>query len=103
MIKINGKVYQSNNVSIINNKVIVDGVVIDLEKSLTVNLEGNVETLTVDACNSITVSGTAGKVKTTSGDIKCGDILGDAKTMSGDIDAKVIHGNAETMSGDINT
>ena len=103
MIKINGKVYQSNNVSIINNKVIVDGVVIDLEKSLTVNVEGNIESLNVDACNSVTVAGTVCKLKTTSGNVKCGDVAGDVNTMSGDVDAKIIHGSVETMSGDIST
>lgn len=102
-ITINGKSYRGNSVSIIGNQVIIDGVKQDMpdEKNIIISIEGNVDTLSVDACNKITVSGTVKTLKTMSGDVKCGDVEGDIKTMSGDVKCKSVSGKIKTMSGDI--
>lgn len=101
MITINGKTYTGGNITISNNVVKVNGTVIDMEKALTLQIEGNVESIDCDYCNSINVTGSAGKINTMSGDVRCGDVKGSVKTMSGDVDAKEIHGDVDTMSGDI--
>lgn len=118
-IVINNKAIVGNNISILNNKVIVDGKEIDLENALTVNIhvEGSVDSITADACHIIDIAGDAGtvntisgdvqcadvhhSVQTTSGDVKCGDVKGFVKTVSGDVIANTVNGSVTTVSGDI--
>jgi len=101
VITINGKSYNSSSITIKNNQVIVNGKEIDMEKALTVVIEGNVESLKADVCKQITVKGSVDQLSTMDGDVTCGDVLGSVSTMSGDIEAKSIKGSVQTMSGDI--
>jgi len=103
IITINGKVYHGNSVSVTGNQVIIDGVKQDIpdEKNVTISIEGDVNMLSVDTCNKVSVTGTVGTLKTMSGDVKCGDVEGDVKTMSGDVKCKSVAGKIKTMSGDI--
>ena len=49
---------KGNNVSIINNKIFVDGKEIGTEeKEINIIVEGNLDKLEVDCCNSIKVNG----------------------------------------------
>ena len=105
---INGKTYRGNgNVSIINGKILLNGKPVeDLEsideKVINITVNGDVDKIDVDACNSIDVKGNVDVVKTMSGDVEVhGDVTGDVKTMSGDIDCGNVGGNASSMSGDI--
>lgn len=118
-IVINNKAVIGNNISILNNKVIVDGKEIDLEKALTVNIqvEGSINSISADVCNTINVTGNVGtlstvsgdvqcadvhtSVQTTSGDVKCGDVKGSVKTVSGDVIANTVNGSVNTVTGDI--
>ena len=48
---------KGNNVSIINNKIFVDGKEIGTEeKEINIIVEGNLDKLEVDCCNSIKVN-----------------------------------------------
>lgn len=105
MFKFNGQSFSgAGNISIINNEVIIDGKKIDLEKALTIHIEGDIQSIKADYCREIEARGAvSGSAHTMSGNITCGDIGGSAQTMSGDIRAKEIKGNASSMSGDVST
>lgn len=100
---INGNVYEGNSVVIKNGKIIVDGKNVTPDsKEINIVVNGNIETLDVDACSKIDVTGDIGKIKTMSGDVKCNNVKGDISTMSGDVSCKGnIVGNVKTQSGDI--
>jgi hypothetical protein len=102
-IRINNNSYVGNSITITNGKVIIDGKDVTPEsKNITISVEGNVDNLNVDACDKVTVSGNATKVKTMSGDVEIhGYVTGDVKTMSGDVDCGNIGGSVSTMSGDV--
>jgi len=119
VISINGKVHTSKgNISISNGKVVIDGIdQTPNDKVITISVEGNIDSLDIDYCQTVRVNGNinqlrstsgdvecndvTGKVTTTSGDVECENIGGDIKTISGDVKGKTIHGNVNTMSGDI--
>lgn len=103
MIRINGVEFEGQSVSIVNEKVIVDGKdVTPKEKHISIIVNGNIDTLDVDACEKLGVNGDVGMIKTLSGDILIGGkVNGNVKTMSGDVRAPYINGNVKTMSGDI--
>lgn len=87
-----------------NSRVIVDGQDVTPkgdEKVINVAIEGNVESLKVDVCNSIEIKGSVGMVATQAGDVECGDVGGSVQTMSGDVRCGAVAGNVTTMSGDI--
>lgn len=117
---INGNRYTGNSVSVINNKVFIDGVdQTPNAKQITIGIEGNIENLTVDYADSITVTGDVGRVKSGSGNVTCrnvgtdgvttgsgnvevgNSVLGDVKTGSGNVKSNTIAGSAKTMSGNI--
>ena len=109
-VTINGKTYAGRNVTIINNKVYVDGQDTTPDsKEISIKVEGDLENLKVDCCNKIEISGSVkGGASTTSGDITCGNVSGgikttsgDVQTVSGDVDAQKINGKVSTLSGDI--
>lgn len=101
-ITINGVTITGNNVSVVNGRVIVDGKDVNCEeKVINIHVEGNLGSLTADACSTITVNGSAGSVKTRSGDVQCGDVSGAVSTMSGDVTCGNIAGSVSTMSGDV--
>lgn len=118
MININGKSYSGRNVTIINGKVVVDGVDLTPEgKTINITVDANIDKLDVDMCDKVIVNGNVnelttasgdvdckdvtGCVKTVSGDIECGNVGGDVSTTSGDVKAENITGNVKTLSGDI--
>jgi len=93
------------SIQIDNNKVIINGKVVDTGKDLQIYItaEGDCESIQADACNEVHIKGNVtNEVKTMSGDVNCsGNIGGNVSTMSGDVVAKSITGNVSTMSGDI--
>lgn len=115
---INGTTYNGSNITIINNKVIIDGKDQTPDsKEITITVDGNISELSVDYAKEVRVTGNVDKltttsgdvtcnnvtngVKTTSGDVECNDITGDVVTTSGDVKAKNISGGVKTISGDI--
>lgn len=122
LIVINGVSYHGKSVSVINGKVIIDGVeqpsTSKNDKKISISIEGNIDSLSVDECESliqtgsvkdlhilsgdVRVNGDVGSISSTSGDVEVsGNINGPVSTMSGDVDAKQIHGKVNTLSGDI--
>lgn len=110
VIVINGKTYKvEGKVSIVNGTIFVNGKKFQNyeesekdEKVINIAIEGDVEKIDVDACDSITVSGSVKNIKTMSGDVEVhGDVHGYVKTMSGDVDCGNVAGDVSSMSGDI--
>ena len=103
-IRINDAIYSGSVVSIINNKVIVNGkeVTIDPDhREIHIEIEGNVDSLDVDCCEQVVVHGNANRVSTVSGSVKCGDVDGNVTSVSGSIHAGAIRGSVSTISGSI--
>jgi len=107
MIRVNGKTYSGRNVSIINNRVIIDGRDVtdkeDTSKEINITVEGGLSALDVDVCNKISITGRVGIIKTTSGDLEItGNVDGNISTVSGDIEVDgSVFGKITTVSGDI--
>jgi hypothetical protein len=117
---INNKTYYGNNISVKNNVVYVDGKRVDNEndKVITISINGDVDTLVVDVCETIKINGSVTNLKTVSGDVVTelvknsitttsgdvevtGYINGSITTTSGDVTCGDISGNVKTVSGDI--
>ena len=105
MININGKTIFGKSISINNNKIIIDGEDVTPDsKEISIKVEGNIEKLSVDACNQVTVTGDVGKINTMSGDVDVtGNVTGNIETMSGDVHCGNVGGKIKTMTGDIRT
>lgn len=100
---INGKtITAGRNITVSGNRVFVDGKDMTPDaKDIRIEVNGNLESLSADACHTINVAGSVGDVATQSGDVKCGDVSGSVNTMSGDVRCGAVSGNVRTMSGDI--
>lgn len=111
MIRINNKSYSGGkNISIMNNKIFIDGIEItDKEvvdaKNILFEISGDVETLEVDHADKVMIAGNVtGNVKTMSGSVTVeGDVHGKVNTMSGNVQCGNVSGKVETMSGNIRT
>lgn len=105
-IRINGvSIAGGRNVVISNGKVIVDGkdVTPGDEKQINIEVTGDVDTIEVDTCEKISVTGNTGRITTSQGDINVGgDVHGDAKTSQGSIEVEgSVGGNVKTSQGSI--
>lgn len=104
-VTVNGRTITSNrSITVINNRVIIDGEDVTPDsKNIIIEIQGNVNELSVDACSKITVTGDAKTVKTKSGDVDIGgNVSGNIQTMSGDVDVSGdVGGDVSTMSGDV--
>ena len=94
---------EGNSVSIINNKIFVDGKEIETEeKVINIIVEGNLDKLEVDCCNSIKVNGVTKDIEVSNGNISInGDVKGNVNNINVNIIAKAINGNCKTINGDI--
>ena len=120
-ISINGNNIVGNNITVIGNKVYVDGKELTEysdSKTVNINIVGDVDS--IEGGNNIVITGNVREVNSYSGDIevkgnvegsvesRSGDINisenvgGNVETVSGDVRAKAINGNVKTVSGDIN-
>ncbi len=108
-IVINGKKYSnisSGNLTISNNKVYVNGFLIeDLknieEKNIKIEIYGDKNFISVDSCKTINVNGNVYNIKLTNGTITCDDIKNDVTITNGNISADKIFGKCEVVNGDI--
>ena len=104
MIIINGKSYSGSNLTISNNKVIIDGVVVgdDDSKIINIKVEGNINSLIVDNCNKLEIVGDCHNVSSKNGNISIkGNVENNVENKNGNIVAKNIAGNATTKNGNI--
>lgn len=106
---INGKKYNnisSGNLTISNNKVYVNGFLIeDLknieEKNIKIEIYGDENFISVDSCENINVNGNVYNIKLTNGTITCNDVRNDVTITNGDINANKISGKCNVINGDI--
>ena len=69
-ININGRTYFGDCIIVTGNKVVIDGKEVKEESKITsISIEGNIDTLSVDACEKVSVTGNVDRLKTMSGDI----------------------------------
>lgn len=98
---IDGREFRGRNISIENDRVIVDGVVQSGSLVGPVNVTVHGDAQRVEASGEVHVRGNCGDVQTVSGDVRTDRISGGVSTVSGDVHAKVIHGSVSSVSGDI--
>lgn len=103
MININGKQYSGNSITIRNGQVIIDGKNVSSDdKVINISIDGNVNSVDVDYCSSLSVKGDVKTVTTSSGDVKVDGNAGSIKTSSGDVDVSGnVSGDVSTVSGDV--
>ncbi len=91
------------NVSINNGKVFIDGKNVTPDsKEINIQITGDVENLSVDICNKISVQGSVNNLKNSSGDIDINGNIGSIESTSGDIEISGnVSGNIKSTSGDI--
>ena len=101
-ITINGNSFEGKSIVIRNNRVIINGNdVTPDEKVINISVKGDLDNITSDYCNEIVITGSVNTVKSTSGDIECGNVTGNIETTSGDIECGNVGGNIKTISGDV--
>ena len=101
-IRINNQNYTGDNIIIDNNKIVIDNVVTQInDKIINISIVGNVDSLRVASCETLTVNGDIKTLDSTSGNIKCNNITGNVECISGNITTKSIGGNVKTISGNI--
>lgn len=98
---IDGRKFNGRKVTIINGKVIVDGVTQDgeLVGEVNITVHGDVTHIDND-CGKVTCN-SAVDIQTMAGDVECGDVTGSVSTMSGDVNCQAVGGSVSTMSGNI--
>lgn len=104
VIRINGiEVSFGRKVRIENGRVKVDGEDVTPEgKVIKIEIQGNVDSLMVDRCDTVQVAGDVGSLEVKAGDVTCRDVSGSVSTMAGDVNCNNVGGSVRTMSGDIN-
>ncbi len=104
VIRINGiEVSFGRKVQIENGRVKVDGEDVTPEgKVIKIEIQGNVDSLMVDSCDTVQVAGDVGSLEVKAGDVTCRDVSGSVSTMAGDVNCNNVGGSVRTMSGDIN-
>lgn len=103
-ITIDGRDFVGRNITINDDRVIVDGVEQEgyLVGPVSIAITGDVERLETTS-GDVEVSGTCGSVSTMSGDVICRDVTGNVSTMSGDVTSGKIAGKVSSMSGDVSS
>lgn len=101
-VTIDGRTFSGKSISIVGDKVVVDGVEQDgtLVGPISVVVNGSADSVETTS-GKVEVTGSVGRIKTMSGSVRCADVSGDVGTMSGSVTCGAIAGNASTMSGDI--
>jgi len=104
-ILINGRKFLGRALRIDNqsNSIFIDGRRIELDQQLKIDIvvQGNLDSLEVGAASTIEVQGSASRVKTGSGNVKCGNVTGDVTSASGRIECAAVEGNVSSASGNI--
>lgn len=102
MVNINGKSYAGRSVTVINGKVVIDGVDVTPDaKHIDIIVDGDIDKLNVDMCDKLMVKGNVNTLASTSADVECGDVTGSINTVSGDIECGNVGGSVTTTSGDV--
>ena len=110
-IHVNGRVIRNvkGDITIVNGKMLVNGNPIEEydeatkdEKVVNITIEGDVERLEVDTCETITVNGNVKRIKTNMGSVEIsGDVSGDVHANMGSITCGNIEGDCHANMGSI--
>ena len=102
-IKINGVSYVGNSLVVKNNKIFIDGKEQEIDsKIINISVIGNIDNISTDSCQKISIKGDVNILKTMSGDVEVEGIINrSVSTMSGDVDCGNVLGSVSTLSGDI--
>lgn len=105
-ISINGATFKGKNIQVRDNKVYLDGKLQPISKDtkiVNIVVNGDINSIEVDVCENIEVSGNATDIQTVNGDVKIeGQVGGNIKTVNGDVKTKgSILGGVKTVNGDI--
>lgn len=104
IININGvRISGGKHIVVRGGCVIIDGNEVELGEAKVINIQvqGDIQQVSADVCESLVVNGNAGRVTTVSGDVRCGNVEESVKTVSGDVYCQVVAGKVKTVSGDI--
>ena len=95
---------KGNNISIINGRIMVDGINVTPENQKEIKIEviGDLNSLSCDMCQELVVRGDVRDLTSISGDVEVkGEVRGNVETTSGDVTCGNIGGHVETTSGDV--
>lgn len=114
------KDHSGKTILVVGNRIFIDGKDVTPDaKQIKIEVFGNIDVLDVDACNTISISGSCasvaggsanitigghvtGRVHTGSGDISIsGSVASDVQTGSGDVNCGDVKGSVKTGSGDV--
>lgn len=102
---VNGMSIEGNNIVIKDNKIFVDGKLLNAKNELvqieTININGNVKSLQTTSGNVVVNGKVTGNVKTTSGKVTAKDVGGNIHTTSGSVSAGTVNGTVETKTGSL--
>lgn len=103
MITINGITHQGSNITIINNKVMIDGKNVTPDsKEISIAINANVNNLEVDCCEKINITGDVSKIKSMNGSIfVTGNVNGDVDSTNGNVQCGNVKGSVKTTNGNI--
>ena len=109
-ITINGNNYSGNSISVANGKIIVDGKDVTPDsREINIIVKGDINELTVDSCNKVSITGNVKNVTLKSGDIDiAGNVTDSIQTVSGNVGCGNVGygygnvgGSIATMSGNV--
>ncbi len=109
MININGFTFQydegKDSICVKNGKVYINGKLQngeDNSKEVNITIEGSINKLDIDYCNTISINGDVNEFDNGSGDVEIEGDVGIIKSGSGDVTISgSVTGNIETSSGDV--
>lgn len=105
MITINRKSFQGKNLSMLGDKIYIDGKLItgdDNQKEINITVDANIESLHIDYCNNLHVIGDCQSVVSKNGDILIkGNVIGDVINKNGNIICRDVAGNVDNKNGTI--
>ena len=104
-IVINNMNFRGNNVTISNGKIIIDGKDVTgefpEEKSIKINVEGNLNSLNVDNCDYVEVGGDVEQLECRNGNVSCKNVKGSVHNRNGNILCGDVKGNVSNRNGTI--
>ena len=102
-ISVNNITYKGSSISISNNKIVINGIdVTPNSREITIQIDGDVETVNIDYVNKISVNGNVGKIKCTNGDVDItGTVKNSVESINGNISCGDVGGNVSTMNGSV--
>ena len=94
--------FSGGYVNLVNGRIVINGLDITPDsKTIHIEINGNVDTLIVDCCNEVKITGSTNYAEIGSGSLHCDQVTGDVKAGSGGVTCNNIQGNVNTGSGSV--